>query len=223
MKITGKFALFLIFSIFSFSAYAVPGAGGRDKGDRPGGMKDRPTPDRSERSSFSGDRQTEKPSASRSFSSHAEPPARPDFSPDRNTAPDFYRPEAAPPEKIFDAGKNEPSRENTPEILYYRGSRILYENDAFLLQDVKTKRVNSDEMNLELTFNQSINPLSFSTDSILLDGESIPAKTKFAFNKKGDTIRIAVPARSENFNLTITALKSFDGTPLEPVSIEIKE
>ena len=219
MKSMGKFSLILIFSILSLRAYAVPGSAGRDKGDRPGG-REGPSPDRSH---FSGDRKPEKPSSSRSFSSRTEPPARPDTAPDKNEPPDFNRSELPSPSEPFGASKNEPARENPPEILYYRGTRILYEDNVFLLQDVKTERVNSDEMNLELTFNQSINPLSFSTDSILLDGESIFAKTKFAFNKKGDTIRIAVPARSENFNLTITALKSFDGTPLEPVSIEIKK
>ena len=229
MKIAGKFALLLIFSISSLGAFADPH--GRDRHSGPGDRERPSPPDRNERSALSGNRPNERPSNPRSFSAQQEPDFRPAPPMERNTALERNIPEFPPQDEPFsssengrsDEHQNEGSGKLSSEILYYRGSRILSKNDEFLLQDVKTVRLNPYEINLELTFNQSINPLTFSTDSILLNGESISTETKFAFNKKGDTIRIAVPVRNENFNLTITALKSYDGTPLEPVSVEIKD
>lgn len=229
MKIAGKFALVTIFSLCSLGAFADPH--GRDRPSGPNN-RDRPSPpERNERSAFSADRQPGRAFESRSFSSRPEGNFRPD--PPMNKNADFERkpPEFSQQAESFssnavtrlDEGPDGGTGALSSEILYYRGSRILSTNDEFLLQNVKTQRLNPDEINLELTFNQSINPLTFSTDSILLNGESISTNTKFAFNKKGDTIRIAVPVKKENFNLTITALKSYDGTPLEPISLEIKD
>lgn len=109
-----------------------------------------------------------------------------------------------------------------PEMINYRGNRILSEGGEFVLQNVRSERTNNNEVTLEISFNQSVNPLTFSVDSILIDGAAISSKTKFSFNKKGDTIRIAVPNKGEKMNLMIQNVESFDGTVIAPVQIEVK-
>lgn len=107
-----------------------------------------------------------------------------------------------------------------PEIIYYRGSRVLAGDDNFSLQKIKTERMSSSSVRVEITFNQSVNPRSFTADSILVDGNAIPAKTKFSFNKKGDTMKVSVPVRNGSFNLTIQNITSFDGTVIEPIEVK---
>lgn len=114
-----------------------------------------------------------------------------------------------------------PKSEGVGAIVYYRGNRVLAENSEFTLQNVKSERLNSNEVTLEITFNQTVNPLTFTTDSILVDGEAISSKTKFSFNKKGDTIKLAVPAQNEDFSLTIKDVESYDGTVIEPTVLSL--
>ena len=41
----------------------------------------------------------------------------------------------------------------------------------------------------------------------------------FSFNKKGDTIRLAIGVENEPFTVTVQNIESFDGTQLEPVEV----
>ena len=76
-------------------------------------------------------------------------------------------------------------------------------------------------MSLEIRFNQSVNPHSFTADSILVNGEAIFSDKKPAFNKKGDTVKISLPNENEIFSLKIQNIESFDGKKLE--SVELKD
>lgn len=208
-----KKILVFIFSLLSLGAFAAPGGGNRGGG---GGNRGGNSPSGASRGSGGA--------TNPSFSNSSRPsPSSPQNS---NSRP-------APAPKPSDAGGNPPPAPNNGnagnfgknealpgEVINYRGTRIISENDAFTLQAVKTERVNAKEVSLELTFNQSVNPHTFTSDSILVDGEEISSKTKFAFNKKGDTIKITVPVQNENFTLTIKDVKSFDGTKIEPIEIK---
>lgn len=128
-----------------------------------------------------------------------------------------------------DENQIQDSQISAPEIIYYRGTRTLSENGTFALQQVKSERLNPSEVSLEITFSQSVNPLTFTEESLLLwaDGEQVSSKTKFSFNKKGDTIRVSVPlsAESEKLTFSIQNVKSFDGTPIEsfsPITIQVR-
>ncbi len=109
---------------------------------------------------------------------------------------------------------------NASDIINYRGSRVLYNGGDFALQNVKTRREGNEKVTVELTFNQSLNPLSVNTSSILLNGQAVSSETKFSFNKKGDTIRMDLPVELENVSITVQNVESFDGTPLAPVEIK---
>ena len=109
-----------------------------------------------------------------------------------------------------------------PQAFLYRGNRMLSDGAEFLLQDVKSRKISDDCLCLELSFNQSVNPRTFTSESILIDGQEISSKIKFSFNKKGDTIKVEIPSKSENFSLMIQNVESFDGIQIEPVKIDIK-
>ena len=46
--------------------------------------------------------------------------------------------------------------------------------------------------------------------------------TRFAFNKKGDTVKIFLPMDSNTFKLKISKIRSFDGSEIDPVELLIE-
>ena len=104
---------------------------------------------------------------------------------------------------------------SSSEVMKYRGNRVLSDGTSFNLQSIKTERNNDSEVTLEITFTESVNPLSVSKNSVVIDGDSISSETKFSFNKKGDTIRLSVPVKNERFSLKIQNVESFDGKTIE--------
>lgn len=192
-----------------------------------------------ERTALSANRNSDSPSKSSSDKDHAKPgesirnqkdntqqnQAPNDFPQGSNAAPP---PESAQiqgfiePKPIDSISGNEQNPQTSPEIIFYRGTRTLSDGEIFTLQNIKSERNENGEILLEITFNQSVNPRTFNQDSILVNGEKISSKIKFTFNKKGDTIKLTVPAKSETISLSIQNVESFDGTKIEPTQINIK-
>ena len=214
MSVAKKFFL-VLFSILSIGVFAAPKGGSKNGGGRPSSSKNRERRD-SSRPSFSN--------ASKSDSPSRKPSANPN---EKKSPPAKNKNQPAPREKKPENFKSNSSSNFTQfshdssEIINYRGTRTLLTNGDFSLQSVKSEPVSDSKSNLEITFNQSVNPRTFTENSILIDGAAISPK-KFTFNKKGDTIKIEVPSENKAFNLTIQNVESFDGTKIEPIQIEIK-
>ena len=247
MKTVGKsFIIFLVFSLFSSLVFANSSDSvmrGGERGRRPG---ERPVPrERPERTApvanrMSGPRASEnrkdraKPSESLRKSNEKNNAGKDSQSQSSLNEPSQNQGESAPPPDSSSSGnfpeefgpdgqllRNE-NNSVPPEIIFYRGNRTLSDGEMFTLQNVKSECSENGEILLEITFTQSVNPRSFTADSILINGEKISSKTKFSFNKKGDTIKIQIPAKGEQFLLSIQNVESFDGTKIEPVQIDIK-
>ncbi|MBR1403021.1 MAG: hypothetical protein IJ558_02470 [Treponema sp.] len=105
------------------------------------------------------------------------------------------------------------------DFINYRGTRMSFSDEDFLLQQIKTERISDNTVNIEITFNQIINPRSFSYSSIKINGESLSAQTTFAFNKKGDTVRLSIPVTTSLFTLEIKDVQAFDGSALVPIEV----
>lgn len=112
---------------------------------------------------------------------------------------------------------------NLPEgkIMNYRGTRTAASQKEFSLQSIKSNLSDDAMLTLEIRFNQSVNPLSFKDESIILNGENICNETKLSFNKKGDTLKISVPFENKSFSLLVQNVESFGGKKINPV--ELKE
>jgi len=130
------------------------------------------------------------------------------------------KPDMAPKTKKTNSKNSGTAKNTSSEILNYRGSRVLSDSESFSLQSVKTKIEKKSNLTLELSFNKSVNPHSFLSDSILIDGKPLSAQTKFSFNKKGDTIRLELPVESEKINLKIQKIESFDGKMIEELELK---
>lgn len=119
-------------------------------------------------------------------------------------APPAHRPPHLPPAPDSD-------------IMHYRGSRVYSGNQAFEISQIKCKRIDEKTFSLHITFNQSLNPRSVGKESIFLNGQPLPENIRFAFNRRGDTIKLLLPQLNDSFKLLIQKISSFDGKELAPI------
>ena len=138
-------------------------------------------------------------------------------------------PEGNPPPPGPPPSKNPPpappSPKNPDSMMYYRGMRTAQQDIPLSITQTKASRVSFDKVELEIIFNQSINPRSVKNTCITINGEELPKSTKFAFNKKGDTIKFEAEVQSNFCELALQKIRSFDGRLISPVklSLEIQE
>lgn len=96
------------------------------------------------------------------------------------------------------------------------------ENEMLEVEDTEIERLDEDTILLSIFFNRSINPRAIGRDSIIIDEEPLPEETRFAFNKKGDTIRMILNMSDDYFCLKVQKIYSFDGIMLEPVEFDLE-
>ena len=109
------------------------------------------------------------------------------------------------------------------DMIYFRGARMYYDSDYFKVQDIKYERTDSETVTLQVTFSQIINPRSVKASSVIINGKPVQDDLKFSFNKKGDVIKINLPASEELLHVTIRDVLSFDGHRMETMNFVINE
>lgn len=107
-------------------------------------------------------------------------------------------------------------------VINYRGTRMPAVNDFFFVKTAKYSRLNENFVEMEVAFNQSINPKSVKPNLIIIDGAELPEDTKFSFNKKGDTVRFSLPVGLPLGKLKVMGLLSYTGTLVMPAEILIQ-
>ncbi|MBR1640157.1 MAG: hypothetical protein IJ688_12290 [Treponema sp.] len=135
----------------------------------------------------------------------------------KNPPPSPVSPPPAPPQKP--EGPEGNKEKNPQNFVHYRGNRTFVQQEKLVLLQVKSSRVDEDEVVMEISFNQSLNPRSVKSSSIILDDEELPEKVKFSFNRKGDTIRVQVPSKDDEIKVKIQGVRAFSGVLIEPVEI----
>ena len=101
----------------------------------------------------------------------------------------------------------------------YRGTRKIANSGEFTMQSIKSKLESGDTLTLEIHFNQGVNPLSITGESIFVGGKSVPSE-RMTFNKKGDTVKFTVSSENKYFSLLVQHIEAFDGTKITPVEIK---
>lgn len=107
---------------------------------------------------------------------------------------------------FFEKPKRDPEN-----IMHYRGTRIYDENLPFEISHIKSTRLDDHAVGIDIVFNQTINPHSIKPDSILINGVPLPPGIKFAFNRRGDTIKLVILQKEKSFKLLIQNISSFNG------------
>ncbi|MBR7064771.1 MAG: hypothetical protein IKI31_06475, partial [Treponema sp.] len=97
----------------------------------------------------------------------------------------------------------------------YRGSRMGVSPTVFFVLEIEAEH-DDDKIELEIKFNTQIDPNSFTHKSILINGKSLPDRTRIKFNKAGTKIELVVPAStfyrmfSNPFSIELLDSKSFN-------------
>ena len=115
-----------------------------------------------------------------------------------------------------------PSPKNPDNMLYYRGSRTTQEEQPLIVNQIKAERIGPATVDIEIAFNQSINPRTIKPHFITVDGLEIPKAVRFWFNKKGDTVKFTLPSEKESFKIEIKCIRAFDGTLMNPAVISVE-
>lgn len=115
-----------------------------------------------------------------------------------------------------------PSPKDPDNMLYYRGNRTAQEDLPLTVNQVKVSRVGVDQVDVEIVFNQSINPRSVKTHRITIDGSELPQNVSIWFNKKGDTVKFMLASEKDSLELGIKGIRAFNGTVMSPTLITVQ-
>ena len=115
-----------------------------------------------------------------------------------------------------------PPPKDSDKSMKYRGNRTYTDNLPLRINQTECLRKDGEFVSLSILFNQSINPRSVRPGTILINNKPLPPHTRFAFNKKGDTVKIFLPMNSNTFKLKISKIRSFDGSEIDPVELLIE-
>lgn len=115
-----------------------------------------------------------------------------------------------------------PSPKDPDNMLYYRGNRTAQEDLPLTVNQVKVSRVGAAQVDVEIVFNQSINPRSVKTHRITIDGSELPQNVSIWFNKKGDTVKFMLASEKDSLELGIKGIRAFNGTVMSPTLITVQ-
>ncbi len=115
-----------------------------------------------------------------------------------------------------------PSPKDPDNMLYYRGNRTAQEDLPLTVNQVKVNRVGVDQVDVEIVFNQSINPRSVKTHRITIDGSELPQNVSIWFNKKGDTVKFMLASEKDSLEFGIKGIRAFNGTVMSPTLITVQ-
>lgn len=115
-----------------------------------------------------------------------------------------------------------PSPKDPDNMLYYRGNRTAQEDLPLTLNQVKVSRAGAAQVDVEIVFNQSINPRSVKHSRITIDGNEVPQNVSFWFNKKGDTVKFMLASEKDSLEFGIKGIRAFNGTVMSPTLITVQ-
>lgn len=105
------------------------------------------------------------------------------------------------------------------EIVNYRGARKVITDESFKVCCIKSEKTKNDSISVEIRFNQEINPKSFSSSNLKINGKSVNNDVKFSFSRKGDSVKIQIPSQSESFSLSLVNIQTFDGEEIQEIQL----
>ncbi|MDY2839375.1 MAG: hypothetical protein SOT46_03270 [Treponema sp.] len=194
-----KSALFYIFITISLSLFAAPPPGGAPNGGKgPGGGNP---------------------------GGNGIPSGRPN-SPSGGGRPDSHNSRPAPPPQSGSMGNAIPSKNPPSQVMNYRGMRTAAVSAPLKVLNTSVSTGKDNNLQLEIKFNQTVNPLSITRKSILINEEPAANSVKITFNKKGDLMILSFDADSisrselENFSVKLLSVETYDGKYIKELEIK---
>lgn len=201
-----KSALFYIFITISLSLFAAPPPGGAPNGGKgPGGGN---------------------PGGNGISSGRPNAPSGRPNSPSGGGRPDSHNSRPAPPPQGGSMGNTIPSKNPPSQVMNYRGMRTAAVSAPLKVLNTSVSTGKDNNLQLEIKFNQTVNPLSITRKSILINEEPAANSVKITFNKKGDLMILSFDVDSisrselENFSVKLLSVETYDGKYIKELEIK---
>ena len=129
-------------------------------------------------------------------------------------------------EKTHGGGGSDSRRTSVLDSLYlnYRGERKSFPREKLNISNFTYEFIDNELVNIEIKFNQSINPLSISNSCIKMNEYPVCEKSTINFNKKADIVTIKMPVQyfnviiedsKEKIRVEIAEIQTFDGNAVQ--------
>lgn len=105
------------------------------------------------------------------------------------------------------------------EVVNYRGARKAVPDEELEVSCVTAEKLWNRTTIVEICFNQEINPRSFSSANLKINGKTVNNDVKFKFSRKGDSVKIQIPAQEEKFSLSLGDVEAFDGEKIPEIKL----
>lgn len=143
---------------------------------------------------------------------------------ERGPSPGAVPPPPAPNSRT--GGTSEPSKNPPSQIMNYRGMRTVAVREPLKVLDTRILDSKNNKVQMEIKFNQSVNPLSIEKSSIILNDSPVTNAAKIAFNQKGDMLTLTLPAELvnkseiESAKLKLLNVQTYDGKFVKELEIK---
>lgn len=105
------------------------------------------------------------------------------------------------------------------EVVKYRGTRKAVSDEKLEVSCVTAENCVNGTTTVEICFNQEINPRSFSSSNLKINGKTADNDVKFKFSRKGDSVKIQIPVQEEKFSLSLGDVEAFDGEKIPEIKL----
>lgn len=101
----------------------------------------------------------------------------------------------------------------------FRGKREPKETGEFCLLEVKSSRLDSDFVQVELFFNQTVDPQSVSSATYFINQKKIKPAANAEFSRDGKKVRLKFNITDSSINFEVQGIKSYNGKELKKGSL----
>lgn len=98
----------------------------------------------------------------------------------------------------------------------YHGKRMQPKFSDFYIVEISAQALKSGFFSITIVFNAPLDPRTITQSSVTVNGESLPAKSRIAYNREGTAMRIKIPQNKKQlYSVSLAGLCSFNGTMLK--------
>lgn len=93
------------------------------------------------------------------------------------------------------------------------------QDNSSAINKIVTSSVNNGTQ-IDIFFEESINPKTLSSSSVLINGENLNPNTKFTFNREGNQVRFIIDSKS-NFTIQLINVRTNTGKTVTNETIKL--
>lgn len=109
------------------------------------------------------------------------------------------------------------------DTINYRGKRALKDSGSFNVVAVSCNRLDSSTVQVDIFFNQQIDPNSASEAVFYIDAIQEKPLGRAEFAKDGRRVRVKLSVSKKDFTFEVRGIKSYNGKTVENCNVSVKD